>query len=70
MSEHTKEVALKELRESPEVAGPAVDRLRELLAGGCGAVHAYSNLKNSKNSKIQKIQKFKKSKNSKIQFFV
>lgn len=32
MSEHTKEVALKELRESPEVAGPAVDRLRELLA--------------------------------------
>lgn len=33
MSERTKEVALNELRESPETVGPAVERLRELIAG-------------------------------------
>lgn len=33
MSDRTKEVAREELRETAEVVGPAVDRLRELLAG-------------------------------------
>ncbi|KAJ1520236.1 hypothetical protein ONE63_004446 [Megalurothrips usitatus] len=32
MSDRTKEVALNELRETPETAGAAVDRLRELIA--------------------------------------